>query len=154
MKKFIFFTLIFISIALTICMAEDTLPNTVRFVDNKDGTITDSLTGLMWERVPTSKEMYWHNAMDYCDKLELAGYSDWRPPEIEELESLIKKGSKDSGSWLNTQGFSNVQSNYYWSATDYAPRTAYAWYVCMYSGNVDYGGKARSYRVWAVRAGQ
>ena len=63
-----------------------------RFTDNSDGTITESLTGLMWVRVFATIERSWQGALDYCNNLTLAGYTDWRLPNIDELESLLNKG--------------------------------------------------------------
>jgi hypothetical protein len=53
----------------------------------------------------------------------------------------------------NTGPFSNVQSNFYWSTTEYAPSTSYAWYFHFGYGDQEYNGKAFSYFAWAVHAG-
>ena len=61
--------------------------------------------------------------MDYVACLNAnsyLGYTDWHLPNINEMESLVNAGQNDSATWLNTQGFINVQSNYYWSATSSA----------------------------------
>ena len=63
------------------------------FVDNVDGTVTDRVTGLMWQEEGSSEGMTWANAKEYVNKLnsgKFSGYSDWRLPTIEELASLIK----------------------------------------------------------------
>jgi hypothetical protein len=51
--------------------------------------------------------------------------------------------------------FSNIQSGFYWSATEYAPDTGYAWSFNMSNGEQNYGYKAGSYDVyaWAVHSG-
>ena len=40
--------------------------------------------GAIWQKNRTD-EMNWHEAKEYCDNLTLAGYQNWRLPEIEEL---------------------------------------------------------------------
>jgi len=58
------------------------------FVDNGDGTITDYATGLMWQKSDNSEGLDWKSALSYAENLELAGYSDWRLPNIKELQSI------------------------------------------------------------------
>ena len=55
--------------------------------NNLDGTITDLDTGLMWTQVPASARD-WSGAVAYAEQLTLAGYDDWRLPNIKELQSL------------------------------------------------------------------
>ena len=40
------------------------------YTDNGDGTITDNITGLMWQKIPVSKNMTWKEAKKYCAKLK------------------------------------------------------------------------------------
>ena len=68
-----------------------------RFVDNHNGTITDSLTGLMWQEGYAYREtgnyISWYDANDYIGKLnqrKLGGFSDWRLPSKLEIQSLYE----------------------------------------------------------------
>jgi hypothetical protein len=54
---------------------------------NDDATITDVKTGMMWQMQSTSLSR--NNAISYCEKLTLAGYSDWRLPNINEVHSIV-----------------------------------------------------------------
>jgi hypothetical protein len=72
--------------------------NTPSYIDNGDGTITDNITGLMWQQSPDTNGDGMINATDkltYAEAvagasmLTLGGYSDWRLPTIKELYSLI-----------------------------------------------------------------
>src|SRR5208337_2663443 len=51
-------------------------------------TWTDPATGLMWTKKDTGSDVNWSQAMSYCSKLQLAGYSDWRLPTIDELQGI------------------------------------------------------------------
>lgn len=68
--------------------------NNSSYTDNGDGTVTDNVTGLMWQQDPGDK-MTWDEAVDGADSFDLAGYSDWRLPTIKELYSLILFSGED-----------------------------------------------------------
>ncbi len=51
--------------------------NSPFYTNNSNGTITDNVTGLMWQQVDGG-EMTIENATIYCDNLILGGFSDWR----------------------------------------------------------------------------
>lgn len=59
------------------------------FVDNNDGTISDNATGLMWQKADDGVARDWQEALEYGENLELAGYTDWRLPNIKELQSIV-----------------------------------------------------------------
>ena len=61
--------------------------NQPSYTDNNDGTITDNVTGLMWQQDMGSKISY-DAAVTKAAGLTLGGYSDWRIPTIKELYSL------------------------------------------------------------------
>jgi uncharacterized repeat protein (TIGR01451 family) len=133
-----------------------------RFKDNGDGTITDNLTGLMWSKNanPFNRAMTWQWALENCNNnITLGGYTDWRLPNVNELESLVNANEANGRTWLNAQGFTNVQGGWYWSSATVAYYPDEAWVVDMYSGDVDVDGKCsngfcQSNYVWPVRAGQ
>lgn len=60
-----------------------------RFVDNKDQTISDLATGLMWARADGGKAMNWPEALAYCEGLRLSGCDDWRLPNAKELHTIV-----------------------------------------------------------------
>jgi hypothetical protein len=59
------------------------------FVDNGDGTITDEATNLMWMQDDNGEGLIWEDALSYAENYESAGYSDWRLPNVKELQSII-----------------------------------------------------------------
>lgn len=71
-------------------------------------------TNTMWQRNETSK-MTFQSAVDYCEKLDLEGYKDWRLPPIQVL-NLIVDTKKRNPSGDKTM-FPGLKSNIYWSAS-------------------------------------
>ena len=132
---------------------------TPRFSDNGDQTLTDNLTGLIWAKNanPAAATKLWQGALDYIASLNsksYLGYSDWRLPNRKELMSLVNRQQDNSVSWLNAQGFSNVQVNYYWSSSSYSNGTGAAWFLGMSDGYTGHFSKGYLYNVWPVRGGQ
>lgn len=132
----------------------------IRFHDNGDGTITDNMTGLMWLKNANNAgaTKTWSSALTYIAGLNSGtysgncGYTDWKLPTVNELETLLNYSQSAPYSWLNGQGFSNVQNNRYWSGTTYAPSTEYAWDILMGSGgNITGFNKTTGVYVWPVR---
>ncbi len=65
----------------------DRIDGTV-YVDNRNGTVTDTVTKRMWEQSDDGYRKTVYNAYQYCESLELAGYDDWRMPTIGELKEI------------------------------------------------------------------
>ena len=126
-----------------------------RFVVNGNGTITDSVSGLMWEQSPISARMSWKEAIEYAKSLRLAGYSDWRLPYRIELRELVQGNQSDYASWLNSQGFRNMQPDEYWSGTYFEYLGLdYGWVVhLLFGGTHSVAQDLRAF-VWFVRGGK
>jgi hypothetical protein len=72
-------------------------PDAKRFVDNGDGTVTDSVAGLMWQKGENPR-CNWFEALKACTSMTLAGHSNWRLPNIKELNTILNLGF-DDGWW-------------------------------------------------------
>lgn len=71
--------------------------NESSYTDNGDGTVTDNVTGLMWQKSFTD-DVAWSDAAGLAAKADTGGYRDWRVPTIKELYSLIDfSGSTGTG---------------------------------------------------------
>lgn len=82
------------------------------FVNNNDGTITDTVTGLMWQRVDGG-EMTFENAVIYSDTLTLGGYTDWRLPSVLEAFSILNLDKLNPA--LDVNFFPNNNAEYWWT---------------------------------------
>ncbi len=127
-----------------------------RFLDNRDGTVMDRGTGLMWvqhtdvARVPLD----WYGCLEYVDRLNrlgYAGYRDWRLPNLNEMASLLD-WTRFGPSLPAGHPFTGV-ADWYWTGTTKAEYASAAWRVYLFLGNIDYVPKryVKSY-LWPVRS--
>ncbi len=135
-----------------------------RFTDNGDETVTDNLTGLMWTKnsnLPGGVRN-WADAVDYCTDMNAGagtfGYTDWRLPNVKELQSLINYGNMYPAMPVPTAPFTGVESGAeYWSSSTFDFFVPYAsddsWWVDLRRGRVDHRPKTDAYQVWPVRGG-
>lgn len=121
-----------------------------RFVDNNDGTITDTMTGLHWLKLANCIQGTWTEALTTVSTLATGqcGLSDgstagqWRMPNRNELQSLADRAQTNMAqyfgyTYLNKNGsvyqapiFTNyVETQYYWTSTTDAADTTKAWTV-------------------------
>jgi hypothetical protein len=135
---------------------------------NPDGTVPitgnvvlDQFTGLMWTKNAylTGLTKTWQEALDYIAGMNAGtyqsfDYTDWVLPNINELESLINAGEANPATWLNNQGFDNVQSYYMSSTTTATESTEWIWVVDMRDGSLTYTPKNGYANFWPVRWGQ
>lgn len=111
--------------------------NTPSYTDNGDGTVTDNLTGLMWQGKMGAKTTF-EEAFKRAKETKLGGYRDWRIPTIKELYSLIQftgrvRGQKAIKPFIDQKYFDQPLGNasrrereidaQTWSATGYVGRT-------------------------------
>gem|GEM_PF-2805885 len=122
------------------------------FKDERDGTVSDTDTRLLWQKQNDEVTRPWQEALAYCENLTLAGYDDWRLPDIRELKSIVDYSTFSPA--INTSYFPNTVSAGYWSSTTRALYTDRARYVYFSSGNDDIDGKSGSSYVRCVRGGQ
>lgn len=84
--------------------------NTPSYTDNGDGTVTDNVTGLMWQQ-DMGEKMTWEEAQQAAEECTLGGYDDWRVPTIKELYSLILFTGSSSGEYAGEQQY--IDTDYF-----------------------------------------
>ncbi len=84
---------------------------TPNYTDNGDGTVTDNVTGLIWQQSPDTNgdgevdandKLSYDDAVAGASTLNLGGFSDWRLPTIKELYSLIDFSGIDPSGYEGT----------------------------------------------------
>jgi hypothetical protein len=127
-----------------------------RFTDNGDGTVTDNLTGLMWVQDANAARI-WNSAIDDSYNLSFGNagcgstYTDWRLPNIKELQSLIDYGNSSGPTLPSGHPFTYLH-NSYWSSTSLCdPNTDFAYVVNINDGSTSFSEKTSSLHVWPVR---
>ncbi len=125
------------------------LPN--HFIDNGDGTTTDLLTELTWQQIPSADSITWEQALSLANALSYAGYSDWRLPNIKELQSINDESLSNPS--INQTFFNGVNANHYWSSTSLPNQTSRAWYLETQYGVTSYQFKTNKLYALCVRGG-
>lgn len=144
------------------------------FTDNGDGTVTDNLTGLMWEKQSDDGTIHdkdntytWDNTfaskVATLNSTVFAGHNDWRVPNVVELLSLVSYGTLNPSTFgaFNTSCAASctvltcscTRSDYTWSSSTNQFNSTFAWYVNFNSGYTNGGLKTNSWGFRAVRAG-
>ena len=139
------------------------------YVDNGDGTVSDTDTELMWQKATDLGTYTWQQVLPYCENLILNNdgewtngtpnvsgvkYDDWRLPNRNELQSLVDYSRHVPA--INTTYFPNTVSSYYWSSTTYASSPNTAWLIYFHDGYLfgPYDKSSYGCYVRAVRGGQ
>jgi len=146
---------------------ESLQPAVIRFTDMGNGTIRDNDTGLIWLKDANAFGlMDWDDAMNevaslangQCGLTDGSEAGDWKLPSKAEWETFYSAdydypalvNTVGDAQWSEGDAFTEVQSNRYWSSTEYD--SGFAWSAGMYYGYMAFNNKAHDGYVWAVRS--
>ncbi len=123
-------------------------------VDNGDGTISDTRTGLMWQQDSSvAGTMNWETALSYCENLALPvnnAYTDWHMPNTQELQSLVDYSGRNTSA-IDENRFPGTEPYDYWTSTTYDDYNDYVWTIHFSDGRITFLEKSSSAYVRAVR---
>jgi hypothetical protein len=152
-----------------------TVPALAALTDHADGTVTDTVTGLMWDKcswgqtytvatnscsaVGDATGHTWAAALGLAvtaNALNLGvghrSRTDWRIPNAQELESLVKIDTHNPA--IDATVFPNTRLSNYWTSTTYSATPAHALQMHFGAGSTNAIHKASAYYVRLVRSGQ
>jgi Protein of unknown function (DUF1566) len=132
------------------------------YVAHGDGTVTDANARLMWMQCAEGQEgplcegqvlQYpWEMAMRLPDHLNLrggfAGYSDWRLPTLQELQSLVRTDERPT---ICGEAFPRAPATLFWSSTLVKEGGREACNVYFGSGSHGTNDRDNAYSVRLVR---
>ena len=136
-------------------------PSAGRFIDHGDGTVTDTCTGLMWQKqtadvdgdgfIGAGDQISWCDAVNYCQDLSFAGYY-WRLPNVRELQSIVDYGRLDP----SIDPVFESETDWYWTSTSVTSDPGSAWYIGFGVGEVTSNSDGKVFRGYlrAVRNAQ
>jgi len=163
------------------------------YMTQGNGTVMDADTGLQWMRchlgqawrngacAGEAKKYQWQAALNVGNGYRYAGYSDWRVPIIQELQTLVYCSNGKTGQYkingfesrkseggygcgsdsrgpytrptINTSIFPNAAS-VVWSSSPVADYSGGAWGINFSSGYTYYNFRNYNSHVRLVRSGQ
>lgn len=129
------------------------------YTDHGDGTVTDNHAGLMWVKADGgTTTRTWNDAIDYCNGLSTADYTDWHLPTA--VEGIIMWDYSCGGSapahcyakFQNSALLWSTSTSYYWTSTTRPDYTPNAYNLFAGVGYLSNDPKTDSYYVRCVRS--
>lgn len=131
-----------------------------RFIDNGDGTVTDSLTGLVWLKDAGCLGVQdWSASLaaasslsdGVCDLTDRSAPGEWRLPNVLEMFSLVDLGEHTPALPVSNP-FIGIVSEFHWTSTTLNNANARGRTLDVGFGNIDQSDKSNLHYVWPVRS--
>ncbi|MGH8475988.1 MAG: IPTL-CTERM sorting domain-containing protein [Methylococcales bacterium] len=146
-------------------IAEST-PSSAFYSGASNGVVVHQGTGLMWARCSlgqtwsptthrcdgTAASYTWTQALEAANHSTLAGYTDWRVPNLKEMTSITERRCFDPA--INENIFPGTPTVFFWSASTYHSDPNSAWNVYSFNGVDHVGPKSGTNWVRLVRGGR
>lgn len=170
---------------LTSCASTTSIPSTysssetASYINHGNGTVTHKQSGLMWKKCSegkagnncqgVTKSYTWDEAVENFKQHSFSGYSDWRLPTAEEVQTLVicTNGVSIDKAWrtscmlngmsnfikptIDIESFPNTSSSYFWTSSEVERDKSHAWIISFYSGSGSWGKKNGKNAVRLVR---
>ncbi|MGP2656655.1 DUF1566 domain-containing protein [Malaciobacter sp. WC5094] len=129
-----------------------TLLQAQTFRKNSLKVVIDTNTNLMWiDTIDVLKIKKEHEkAIEYCENLVFAGYSNWRIPTIDEFKTIVNK--KNHKNYINYAFKYNVPDGYWAFKAHWRTLWFYADYMHFISGTPYYDSRHKKKYVRCVRS--
>jgi hypothetical protein len=130
------------------------LPRPLGYVDNGDGSVTDAVTGLVWEKTPAATIACPGSNIDppgSCTPAQAAAYcaskgGAWRLPTRRELMTLVDYDVVAPAATIDATAFPGTTPEIYFTSSPFAGDPAQVWTVSFVNGNT--AGRATSANGW------
>lgn len=137
---------------------------TAEFTDNGDGSVTHAATGLVWKRCSEGQAwdgsactgsvvaLTWAQALVQADASTDLGATDWRLPNVKELESLV-----EARCWtpaIDSAVFPQTAATVYWTSSPFAGDPQASLVVNFDAGHTGSVARTAATAVRLVRAGR
>jgi len=108
------------------------LPLLLSALNAKD-VVLDTTTSLLWQDAQDNRDlsMTYFQAQDYCSKIVLSQYKDFRLPTLNELQSIVDY-TKYKPAVIT--GFVHTANETYWSTTPFADDSSEVWTINFKKG--------------------
>lgn len=94
-----------------------------------DVVAVDALSGLMWQYAIVSQRL-WSEALSYCEALNYGGYTDWRLPSMNELNSLLNYSRA-----ALVSDMPDYTNHTFWGSTTFVDSNMYLRHYALSFGN-------------------
>ena len=144
------------------CVRSEPHPTPPRFIKGGgvEPVVTDDESRLLWQGCAagytgedcaggSANTMEWAQALQYCESLIWGGYSDWRLPDIIELQSIVDNFRMEPA--VDETFFPTLRNSVHWASSTNAYYEDYAFCVTFNLGNVAYEHKINVHEVRCVR---
>ncbi|WP_440905509.1 DUF1566 domain-containing protein [Catenovulum sp. SX2] len=106
-----------------------TVDTSAYVVDSENGLVTEAATGLMWQMCNygetwqasaarcdgVAKTVNWQQALQASEQTSVAGYDDWRLPNVKELMQIIERSCAEPATQDSL--FPSTKNEVYWTSS-------------------------------------
>lgn len=129
------------------------LPNPAGYQLSESGQlVTDTVTGLTWQRDSDARSFTWAEAKQYCACWSADGSTGWRLPSRIELVSLVDWTASSPS--LDARAFPGTPSENFWTSSPVTIDPGLGYLVFFLNGHTTYSDMEYAYRARCVRGSQ